>query len=131
MLESLRAIGELRALPRLQVGALFELVRLHARRGRSDTARRLSAQLDTLVLAAHAHTPKLFLPWVYVRVKLARAYAGLTNDDSTQLTSALEAAQSAAATSATLRLGSEAVEAQFIRAALLEQKGLPEMRGTR
>lgn len=122
LLDSLGALGQNLSLPRLRVAAQFELVRLHARRGRSDAACSLSGELDTLVNMARTHTPGMFIPWLEVRAHLARAYAELASDEEGHLGRALQAAQSAAATAAGLKLGVENVEAQLLRAqALMRQ----------
>ncbi|MEA1028084.1 LuxR C-terminal-related transcriptional regulator [Pseudomonas sp. N-137] len=120
LLESLQAIGQSRAILRLQVMAQSELVRLHARRGRGDTAQVLSAQLDVLINTRRAQIPTQFSCWMELRSELARAHASLANED---MPGALQCAELAISLAVKLKRGGDSVEASLIRAEVLQRQG--------
>lgn len=120
LLGSLYAIGQAREILRLQVAAQFELVRLHARHGRGETAQTLSAQLDILLGTHRAQIPESFISWMELHAELARAHAFLANDD---IARALQAAESAIGLAAKLKRGGDLVEARLVRAEALRRQG--------
>ncbi|BAI74619.1 transcriptional regulator (plasmid) [Azospirillum sp. B510] len=122
-LESLQAIGRLRGMPRLQVSAQFELVRLHVRHGRHDTARSHCDGLDGLVQRHRDRTPEPFLRWIDLHAELARGYTELARNDRTN---ALQAIEAASALAEGLKRGGNVVETRFLRADLLQCQGSPE-----
>lgn len=122
-LEALLTIGQARAIPRLQAVALYELVRLHARRGRTETARNLSAQLDGMASSGHADIPRQFIPWIRLHADLARAHVSLAYGDKVQ---ALAAVDSAARLAMDLKRGRDLVEARLLRAEALRRLGSPD-----
>ncbi|KAI3605962.1 hypothetical protein D8I24_2193 (plasmid) [Cupriavidus necator H850] len=123
-LESLYAIGQAQAMPRLQATAQLELVRLHARRGRTETVLELNAQLDTLLRDHCAQIRETSLiPWADLLADLGRAYALLAKDNTPSIAGALEAAESAAALAASMKRGRDAVESRLLRAEALRRQG--------
>jgi LuxR family transcriptional regulator, maltose regulon positive regulatory protein len=130
LLDALRAIGRARAMPRLQVAATGELVRLHARHGRAETAQKLSTQLDAFIRNGRHHWPVAFVPWLELHAHLARAHAALAYQDSA-LPRALQAAECAASSAATIKRDGDAIEAQFLRAEALCRQGAGEAHNIR
>jgi len=123
LLESLRALGQARAIIRLQVAAQFELVRLHARHGRADSAQNASAQLDALLRSRRPQLSELLLPLLDLHAELARAHAALARQDSGRLAQALQAVEAAASLAASLKRGGDAVRARLLRAEILRRQG--------
>lgn len=122
-LESLRAIGAARKMPRVQVAALFEMVRMHARRGRRDTAREIADQLTSLLSHRPARTPETVIRWGDLHAEMAGAYASLVCNDTA---GALQAARSAVRTATGLKRGGDLVEARLLLAEALNRRGSPE-----
>jgi len=131
LLDALRAIGQARAMIRLQVAAQGELVRLHAKHGRAETARTQSEQLDALIHDRRNHGSAVFTPWLELHAQLACAYAALASDGSTHLLQAQHAAEAAARSAATIKRGGDAIEAYFLRAETLRRQGASEARSVR
>jgi len=130
-LDSLCAIGQARAMPRLQVAAKSELIRLHAKHGRTETAQRLSAQLDALIRDNRGNWPPVLLPWLDLHADLSRAHALLASDGSATQPLALHAAESAGRLARALKRDGAAVEADFLRARALYRQGASEARTVR
>jgi LuxR family transcriptional regulator, maltose regulon positive regulatory protein len=131
LLDALRAIGQARAMPRLQVAAQCELVRLHGKYGRAETAQTQSAQLDALIQDRRNSWPAVFAPWLELHAQLARAYAALADTGSTLLPQAQHAAEAAARSAAMIKRGGDAIEAHFLRAEALRRQGATEARSVR
>lgn len=124
LLESLQAIGQAQGIPRLQATAQFELVRLHAKHGRSETALELDRQLYVLLRDHCAHISDTSLvPRTELLTALAHTHALLGNNDSSALTEALKTTESAVVLAASLRRGRETVEARLLRAEVLRRQG--------
>jgi LuxR family maltose regulon positive regulatory protein len=131
LLDALCAIGETRAMPRLQVAAKCELVRLHARHARTETAQTLSAQLDALIRNSRDHWPAAFVPWLELHADLARANAALSTDGSTLLPQALHAAESAVRLATMIKRDGDAIEAHLLRSEALRRQGASEAHSVR
>lgn len=128
LLDTLQALGRARGQLRLQVLAQTELVRLHARHGRTETAAALCADVDDLLRGARASTPHLLLPWLDLHVELARAQALLVQEGSRQASQALAAAEAAAALAKSLKRNADLIEAQLLRAEALRRCGSADAR---
>ena len=126
LLDALRAIGQARAMPRLQVAAQCDLVRLHAKYGRAEAAQTQSEQLNALISDRRAHLPAVLVPWLELHAQLARAYAALAHDDSALLRDAQHAAESAARLAAQIKRDGDAIEAQLLRSEALRRQGARE-----
>jgi len=126
LLVSLRAIGESRSMIRMQVDAQFEVVCLHARHGRADTALAQSAHLDTMVLARPSHTPASIVRWLELRGALAAAQAALAHTSEAQLAAAQHALDAAMEGAEELTRDADAVHARLLRAGLLLRQGSPD-----
>jgi LuxR family transcriptional regulator, maltose regulon positive regulatory protein len=131
VLDALRAIGQARAMPRLQVAAQCELVRLHAKHHRTETARTQVAQLDALIRDRRNHWPAVFVPWLELHAQLAQAHAALAEGGNTLLQEAQHAAEAAACSAALIKRGGDAIEAQFLRAEALRRQDASEARNVR
>lgn len=127
-LDALRAIGQSRAMPRLQVAAQCELVRLHAKYGRAETAQTHSKQLDALIRDQQHHSSAVFAPWLELHAQLARAYAALAQQDNALLPLALQALYSVERLAALIKRGGDAGEARLLRAEALHRQGSSEAR---
>lgn len=127
-LERLRAIGRARGMVRLQVLAQAELVRLHARHGRSELALLLSAELDALIRSRRLPTPADFVPWLDLHAELARGQALLAAGNAARLPDVLQAAESAASLALTARRNGDLVEARLLRAEALRRSGAADSR---
>ncbi|MCK6401347.1 MAG: LuxR C-terminal-related transcriptional regulator [Sphaerotilus natans subsp. sulfidivorans] len=127
-LERLRAIGRARGMIRLQVLAQAELVRLHARHGRSEIALLLSAELDTLIRGRRLPTPADFVPWLELHAEMARAQALLAADNSTRLPEVLQSAESAASLALAMKRNGDLVSARLLRAEALRRSGAADSR---
>jgi LuxR family maltose regulon positive regulatory protein len=128
LLESLSAIGQDRTMSRLQALAQFELVRLHARRGRTEMARSLSAQLDALVRSQGAPTPDAVVHWLDLHAQLARAHALLAHEAVDRLPEAQQAIEAATRLATQLKRTGDLVEARLLHAEVLRRNGAPEAR---
>ncbi len=123
LLEELRALGRTRGQLRLQVLAQAELVRLHARHGRAETAASLAAELGALIRSRRAATPALLLPWLELHAEIARAQALLVQDGASRVPEVLQAAEAAAALAQALKRNADLVEARLLRAEALRRAG--------
>jgi LuxR family maltose regulon positive regulatory protein len=126
LFDALHAIGEARNMPRLRATALLELVKLHVKHGRSDTAERISHGLSLLVKAQAVHKHDTSSTLLELFVELARALVGLANGGKTQLTSALQAAQAAISLADGIKRGSEGIQARILRAHALRRLGFAD-----
>jgi LuxR family maltose regulon positive regulatory protein len=127
LLEALRAMGVARNMPRLQASAQCELVRLHARAGRADTANLLSRQLVAMCDAQRRSSlPQTLLPWLMLHVELARAHALMALSEHERLPQALQALEAASSLARALNLGREAIEARLLKAKALQRSCAPE-----
>ena len=77
LLEALNAVGERRAMPRLQVVSLAEQILLHARRYRAETCRGLLARIDALLDAEGAARGPFWWKGVSVYRDMAEGYAAM------------------------------------------------------
>jgi LuxR family transcriptional regulator, maltose regulon positive regulatory protein len=123
LLVSLRAIGESRAMIRMQVDAQLEIVCLHARHGRADTALAESARLDTMILSRSIHTPASIVRWLELRGALAAGQAALAQTGDSQLASAQRALEVARDRAEGLRREADAVHARLLHSRLLLRQG--------
>jgi len=123
LLESLQAIGRARGMVRLQVQALSELVGLHARHGRLETAHTLSRALDERVHAPDTALLRDFVPWAQLQAGLAQAQVGLAQSDPAGLTQAVAAATLAEALALQLQRCGDEVRARLLRAQALHRQG--------
>jgi LuxR family maltose regulon positive regulatory protein len=128
LLETLRAIGQSRGMIRPQALAMFEIVRLHARHGRADVASSFAAQLEALVRGRRTPAPGMFAPWLELHAELARAQAGLAQDNSTLLPQVLQAAQAAAGLATSLKRHGDLIEARLLGAEALRRRGSADAR---
>ena len=123
LLEELRAHGITRGMPRLRFAAKCEIVRQHARAGRSETASAVARQLAATFEAQRAQFPVAFLPWLELHLELARIHAALAQQGSDHMSDVLVDVDRAAALAATLKLGWETVEVRFLRSQILDRCG--------
>lgn len=125
-LASLRAIGEARTMLRLQIEAQGELVRLHARHGRADTALAQCLQLDAMVRSRLPTTPETIVRLMESRAALARAYAQSAQPGASHVPQALGALELAAAGADALHRDGDAIQVRLLRASLLLRQGAKE-----
>ena len=123
LLEELRAHGVTRRMPRLHFAAQCEMVRQHARAGRSETAGALARQLETTFSTQQAQFPKAFLPWLELQLELAKVHAALAQPGADHMAEALHEVDHAARLATSLNLGWEAVETRLLRSIVLERGG--------
>lgn len=128
LLESLNAIGQRRGVPRLQIKALFELVRLHARHRRSETSRNLSTKLNSLLRDCRTHLPPAYVAWAEMHAELANVHAFLAQEGPPLSPDTLTAVEHAEALAQKLKRGGEEVEARLLRAEILRRKGSEDAR---
>ncbi|WP_455926534.1 LuxR C-terminal-related transcriptional regulator [Pseudomonas putida] len=126
LLASLNAIGEARSMLRLQVAAKFELVRIHARHGRHETAQRISQEMDNLIQMHQGKTAKIYTDWLHLNAHLARAYALSVQQDGHALGNNFAEADLALQLSLSMKRGNEEVEARLLRADALSHQQQPE-----
>jgi LuxR family maltose regulon positive regulatory protein len=120
LLEALCALGETRRMPRLCVSALMEMIRLHAIRGRSETAATLLARLETVVTSAAGAMSGILGGVLQLERSMAAAYAAAARCDWNRLHQVLE---TAAPLADGLRRGREAIEIKLMRALALRSGG--------
>lgn len=125
LLESLLAIGQARRMPRIEAAARFELIRLHARHGRRDSARRSSNEIASLLAHRAADTPEPSVRWLQLHAEMANAYASLAAGDTA---AGLLSAQSAVDLAASLMRGGDLVEARFLLAEAFRRRGSVDAR---
>jgi LuxR family maltose regulon positive regulatory protein len=126
LLEALRILGASRKMPRLQVAAQCELVRLHAREGRAESARSLSLQLNAMVNARRGTLSESHQTWLMLHVELASAHSAMAQPGNDRLPDALQALEAARSLAASLNLGREAIEARLMKAQALRRSGAAE-----
>lgn len=126
LLATLNAIGESRSMLRLQVAAKFELVRIHARHGRHDTAQRISQELDDLIQMHQGKAAKIYTDWLHLHAHLARAYALSVQLDEHSAGGNFAEADLALNLSLGMKRGNEEVEARLLRADAMRQQQLPD-----
>lgn len=127
-LETLRAIGQQRGMIRPQALAMSEIVRIHARHGRADTAWSFAAQLEALVRSRRATAPSTFAPWLELHAELARAQAGLAHEDGSRLAQVLQAAEAAASLATSLKRTGDLILARLLGAEALRRHGAADAR---
>jgi LuxR family maltose regulon positive regulatory protein len=123
LLVSLRAIGESRAMIRMQVDAQFEIVCLHARHRRAETALTESARLDTMILSSSVHTPASIVRLLELRGALAATQAALAHTGDSHLVDAQRALVVASDRAQQLKREADAVHARLLLARLLLRQG--------
>lgn len=107
LLEYLHALGERRAIPRFCVTSLAEQVRLHALRGRGETAASAGKRLDAIVAGWDDDANGMLRPLLALRAAIARAFARLAIRDWAGVRAALAPAR---ATAERLQRGRERIE---------------------
>ncbi|CAB3805340.1 HTH-type transcriptional regulator MalT [Paraburkholderia caffeinitolerans] len=124
LLDAMHAAGTTRELPRLSIASLAERVRVHASRGRTETCRALSAQLDALVEQSQTSEPTWRGPlWcrdVARRQAMTHAYTAIAQQDWPRALECLNRAQTLADT---MKLGRERIEIMGLRALALKGNG--------
>jgi LuxR family maltose regulon positive regulatory protein len=91
LLEHLHALGEARALPRLQVASLAEQIRMHALRGHNAVCSTLIGRLAGLTPEQPAAQWGILGPSITLQAGLARAYAAVVRQDWLQARAELAA----------------------------------------
>ena len=81
LLRALHAVGVARKLPRLCIASLFEQVRLHAQRYRTESCRELCEQIDAVLAEAAPARGPLWRRSVDVLCDMARGYAAVAAQD--------------------------------------------------
>jgi len=123
LLDALNAHGELRGMGRLRAVAQLELVKLHVRHGRTETAERISHGLNLLVKAQGAGKHPTFTALLQLNAELAHAQVGLAMGGKDHLLSALQAAQAAMSLADSIRRGAEGLQARILRAHAMRRLG--------
>jgi len=122
-LDNLEALARRRQLPRLQLHALVEQIRIHALNRRTETVMRLLAMLDQLapVFRRKAYVP--FLSHFLLTAAIAKAYAALGRQ---HLDEAERQLKSADALAHQLHRNYDAQTLKVLRAVLARQRGAAE-----
>jgi LuxR family maltose regulon positive regulatory protein len=120
LLEALCALGETRRMPRLCASALTEMTRLHAIRGRGETAVTLWMRLESVLASFPAATLGVLSGLLQLQRSLASAYAATARHDWTRLQLTLE---TAGALADRLKRGREGLEIKLLRALMLRMTG--------
>lgn len=131
LLESLNAIGQSRDVVRLQASAKYELLHLHLRHGRIESAAALSSELDRLLHDRQASICASLTPWVKLQADIGRLQVMLARQDNSVLPAASEIAETALAMALHLKLSREEVEVRLLRAEILQRQGRAEARTMR
>jgi LuxR family maltose regulon positive regulatory protein len=126
LLDALCAIGEKRAMLRLQVAAKCEITRLHARHGRAETSQQQCGQLESLLREERQQQPKPLTLWLELQSLLARTYSSLAVGSQSELSEAVQTADAVAHLAAKIKRDGDAVEAKFLRAEALRRQGAEE-----
>jgi LuxR family maltose regulon positive regulatory protein len=120
MLESLRAAGAERRLPRLEVASLADQVRTHARRFRPETCRALCRQIDEVLARKDLPQGPIWQRSVQVLRSLAQGYAAIAGQDWREAIPALERAGELAGAAKQGRLR---LETMALRAFAVDREG--------
>jgi len=120
LLEALCAFGESRRMPRACVSALTEMIRLHAIRGRAETAATLLSRLEKMFESPLGARQGVFSRLLELHRSMATAHAAAARRDWTRLQGALAAAEPLAEE---LRRGREGIEVKMLRALALRATG--------
>ncbi|RQS24186.1 MULTISPECIES: LuxR C-terminal-related transcriptional regulator [Burkholderia] len=115
-LDAMAVLGETRAMPRLQIAAVCEQVRLHARAARPETVARLCRKLDEVCHGLNVVSRTAIDSWVTLHRSRALAYQALALRD---WTAALEHLTVSAACADRMSLGRDSVEIRLLRAVAL------------
>lgn len=119
LLEEVRAIGESRRMPRVQVIATTELIRMHAARGRAETCKTLLDRIDAVLAPAHDLAGR-FKDLLRLQRSIAAAHAAHAAADRP---AALGALSRAARLAESLRRGRDGIEIKLLRAAWMHARG--------
>lgn len=119
LLETLHALGEARAMPRLRIAGLAEQIRIHSGRGRAETCTALLNRLARISVPGESGTGMTALI-LGIGIDIARAYAALAQRD---WHGALALLDSAAGTAERLRRGRDGVQIRMLRAFALQGLG--------
>jgi LuxR family maltose regulon positive regulatory protein len=122
-LESLQVMGQTRHMVRLQVLALHELVMLHARHGRAQTAHSLSETLGQLLAGKPVGQWLEIEPWARLQAHLASALACGALGDAARFAQGLDAATQAEALAVQIKRRGDEVQARILRARLMLHQG--------
>jgi LuxR family maltose regulon positive regulatory protein len=120
LLEELCALGEARAMPRLCVASLAELIRMHAVRGRAETAATLFARLEAVFTAFPRAERSVLGGLMRLQREVASAYVAIVRRDFPR---ALAVLASAGPLADRLRRGREAIAIKLLRALALRATG--------
>jgi LuxR family maltose regulon positive regulatory protein len=120
VLENLEALASRRKLPRLAMQALAAGVRLHAQRGRTETAARLARKLEGMRERFEQADLRPLLPQFELALSLAQAQLALATGEHEQAAARLAAAEALSAGGTRMR---ERLEAQALKAVLADLRG--------
>jgi len=123
LFEALNAHGELRGMSRLRAVAQLELVKLHIRHGRLETAETSRHGLTLLVKSLGANRHPTFVALMQLTSELAHAQVGLAMGGKEQLLSAFQAAQAAMSLADSIKRGGEGIQARMLRAHAMRRLG--------
>jgi len=123
MLEALRAIGQSRGMTRIQVMAQYEMVRLHAKHDRVDTARSLSAQLEALIRIRSTGLSSSVSAWMDLHAEMARAHSLLSAGNNESLPQAQQAIEAAIGLATSLKRTGDIVEMRLLQSEALRRGG--------
>ena len=123
ILVALRDLGVTRNLPRLSLASLAEQVRLHAMRGRAQTAAELLAQLDAMGATFEQPMYRVLLPHFQRTRALANAYVCLAKSDLDGAEAALHIASDVPAN---MRRSPTTLVARVLQALVAHERGQPE-----
>ena len=120
LLEALCALGESRRMPRVSISALTEMIRLHAIRGRAETAATLAVRLDKAYASSPAATRGMLGALLELQQRMGAAHAAAARRDWSRLEEVLATAGPLADR---LRRGREGIEIKLLRALALHSTG--------
>ena len=127
ILTALHDLGVSRHLPRVMLSSLAEQVRLHASRGRTDTAARILIQVEAMRPVFEQPEYRTFLPYLHFSIAVATAYVQLARSDLDGAEAAL--LKAAAITPASTRRGIGALVVHALLAMIAFERGRADAPG--
>lgn len=120
VLGALRELGARRHIPRMTVVSLAEQARIHAIKGRRETAAALLAQLGAVVAEFERPELRPLQPYARMKEAIAGAYVAMAAHDDARAEAALH---KAAGLAATISRGREIIMVKALQAVVMERQG--------
>ncbi|VVO66910.1 HTH-type transcriptional regulator MalT [Pseudomonas fluorescens] len=128
LLEELNTLGETRSNPRMQIAALVELTRLHARRDRKETAFNSTQRLKAEITKSMVQIPAAHKKWADLMMLVADSYAATLQEKNHITQEGVTVTEKQESFATELKRGIELIESRLLRSEILRKSGNDESR---